>query len=204
MNKITSRIAFSAAFVAALAVSSAWAQQPKAETVRVKGKIESADASSITVKTKDANVKVAVNDKTKVLVIGKGTIADIKKGSYVGVGAMPQADGSQKAIRVMIFAPSQNGIGEGHRPWDKPGTTMTNATVDTTASSVDGEVLTVKYKGGEKKIIIGADAEILLRTDGSHSDLKAGANVDVPAATKNPDGTLETARVDVGRGDYAP
>jgi hypothetical protein len=203
MLKIASGVLLGAALGAALAVSSAFAQQPKAETVRVKGKIESADASAITVKTKDADMKVAVNDKTKVLVIGKGTIADIKKGSYVGVGAMPQADGSQKAIRVMIFAPSQSGTGEGFRPWDKPGTTMTNATVDTTASSVDGAVLTVKYKGGEKKIIIGPDAEILLRTDGSHDDLKAGANVDVPA-TKKPDGTLETARVDVGRGDYVP
>jgi hypothetical protein len=196
-----SRVLTAAALTAVLAVP-ALAQNPAA--VKVKGKIEAADANSITVKTNDGARKVGITDKTKVLTIGKGTLADIKKGSYVGVGAMPQADGSQKAIRVMIFAPSQSGTGEGHRPWDKPNTTMTNATVDTTVSGVEGQVLTVKYKDGEKKIIVGSDAVILLRTDGTHSDLKPGANVDIAAATKKPDGSLETARVDVGRGDFAP
>ena len=190
-----------AALVSALAVAPALAQRPP--TVPVKGKVESVAANVVMVKTKDGDMKVALTDKTKVLTLGKGTIADIKKGSYVGVGAMPQADGSQKAIRVMIFAPSQVGVGEGFRPWDKPGTTMTNATVDTTVTGVDGQVLTVKYKDGEKKIIIGSDAVILLRTDGTLSDIKAGANVNIPA-TKKPDGSLETARVDVGRGDFVP
>jgi hypothetical protein len=196
-----SRVLTAAALTAVLALP-ALAQNPAA--VKVKGKIEAADANSITVKTNDGATKVGITDKTKVLTIGKGTLADIKKGSYVGVGATPQADGSQKAIRVMIFAPSQSGAGEGHRPWDKPNTTMTNATVDTTVSGVEGQVLTVKYKDGEKKIIVGSDAVILLRTDGTHSDLKPGANVDIAAATKKPDGSLETARVDVGRGDFAP
>jgi hypothetical protein len=196
-----SRILTAAVLTAALAAP-ALAQNPA--TVHVKGKIESADANAITVKATEGDMKVGITDKTKVLTIGKGTLADIKKGSYVGVGATPQADGSQKAIRVMIFAESQRGAGEGSRPWDKPNTTMTNATVDTTVSGVEGQVLTVKYKDGEKKIIIGSDAIILLRTDGTASDLKAGANVDIPAATKKPDGSLETARVDVGRGDFAP
>ena len=81
-------------------------------------------------------------------------MADIKPNSFIGVGAMPQADGSQKAIQVQIFAEQQRGIGEGHRPWDRPGSTMTNGTVDTTVSGVEGQVLTVKYKDGEKKIVI--------------------------------------------------
>jgi hypothetical protein len=196
-----SRVLIAAALTAVLAVP-ALAQNPAA--VKVKGKIEAADANSITVKTNDGATKVGITDKTKVLTIGKGTLADIKKGSYVGVGATPQADGSQKAIRVMIFAESQRGTGEGSREWDKPNTTMTNATVDTTVSGVEGQVVTVKYKDGEKKIIIGSDAVILLRTDGTHSDLKPGANVDIAAASKKPDGSLETARVDVGRGDFAP
>jgi hypothetical protein len=196
-----SQVLTAAVLTAVLAVP-ALAQNPAA--VKVKGKIEAADANSITVKTNDGATKVGITDKTKVLTIGKGTLADLKKGSYVGVGAMPQADGSQKAIRVMIFAESQRGTGEGSRPWDKPNTTMTNATVDTTVSGVEGQVLTVKYKDGEKKIIVGSDAVILLRTDGTPSDLKPGANVDIAAATKKPVGSLETARVDVGRGDFAP
>ena len=64
--------------------------------------------------------------------VAKAALADLKPGAFVGVGAMPQPDGSQKAIRVMIFAESQRGTGEGHRPWVQPGSTMTNATIDTT------------------------------------------------------------------------
>ena len=101
-----------------------------------------------------ARCKVNVTDNVAVFGVVKATIADIKPGAFVGVGAMPQPDGSQKAIRVMIFAESQRGTGEGHRPWAQPGSTMTNATVDTTVSSVDGQVLMVKYKDGEKKIVI--------------------------------------------------
>jgi hypothetical protein len=195
-----SRMITAAAFVAVLAAP-ALAQAPSG--VAVKGKIASVDGNTIVVKTKDADVKVGLAEKTTVLTIGKGTLADVKKGSYIGVGATPQADGSQKAIRVMIFAESQRGTGEGHRPWDRPNTTMTNATVDTVVDGVDGNVLTVKYKDGEKKIIIGKDAVILLRLDGSRDDLKAGANV-LATATKKPDDSLETRRIDVGRGDFAP
>jgi hypothetical protein len=133
-----------------------------------------------------------------------GTLADIKQGSYIGVGATPQADGSQKAIRVNIFAEPQRGVGEGFRPWDRPNTTMTNATVDTTVTSVDGQVIMLKYKDGEKKIIVGPDAAIINNVVGDKSELKPGANIAIAAATKKPDGTYETNRVNVGRGDFVP
>jgi hypothetical protein len=197
-----SPILAAAALVTGLSIAPAMAQKP--ETVHVKGKIEKAEPNAIVVKTKDGDATVHLAANAKVLTIGKGTLADIKKGSYVGVGATPQADGSQKAIRVMIFAPSQRGVGEGFRPWNKPGTTMTNATVDTQVTGVNGQVLTVKYKTGEKKIVVGPDATILLRTDGTHADLKPGATVDIRTAKKMPDGTLEAARVDVGRDGFTP
>jgi hypothetical protein len=134
----------------------------------------------------------------------KGSLADIKKGDYIGVGATPQADGSQKAIRVNIFAEPQRGVGEGFRPWDRPNTTMTNATVDTTVASVDGQVVMLKYKDGEKKIVVGPDAQIIANVVGDKSELKPGANIAIAAATKKPDGTFEAARVNVGRGDFVP
>ncbi len=46
----------------------------------------------------------------------KATVADIKPGAYIGSGAVPQADGSQKAVEVHIFAESMRGQGDGHRP----------------------------------------------------------------------------------------
>jgi hypothetical protein len=190
------------ALVAAFAVASAFAQQP--QTVRVAGKIVSVDGQTLTVKTAQDEVKVVVPANVMVIAGSKGTLADVKQGSYIGVGATPQADGSQKAIRVNIFAEPQRGVGEGFRPWDRPNTTMTNATVDTTVTSVDGQVVMLKYKDGEKKIIIGPDAAIINNVVGDKSELKPGANVAFAAATKKPDGTYEAARVNVGRGDFVP
>src|ERR1044072_8863549 len=96
----------------------------------------------------------------------KASLADIKPNSYIGVTAMPQPDGSQRAIAIHIFAEAQRGTGEGHRPWDlRPGPPMTTAAVEPTAGSVDGQVLTVKYKDGdktdEKKVIVPPDAVIV-------------------------------------------
>jgi hypothetical protein len=199
-----SRIGILASFalVAAFSVSSAWAQQPQG--VRVAGKITGVDGPTLTVKTAQDEVKVTVPANVMVIAGSNGTLADIKQGSYIGVGATPQADGSQKAIRVNIFAEPQRGVGEGFRPWDRPNTTMTNATVDTTVKSVDGQVVMLKYKDGEKKIIVGPDAAIINNVVGDKSELKPGANVAFPAASKNPDGSFSAARVNVGRGDFVP
>ena len=190
------------ALVAACVASSAWSQQP--QTVRLVGRIVSVDGSTLVVKTAQDEVKVNLPANVMVIVGSNGTLADIKKGDYLGVGATPQADGSQKAIRVNIFAEPQRGVGEGFRPWDRPNTTMTNATVDTAVTSVDGQVVMLKYKDGEKKIIVGPDAAIINNVVGDKSELKPGANIAIAAATKKPDGTYEASRINVGRGDFVP
>src|SRR5882724_12229700 len=171
----TSRILTAAALATRFAVSSAHAQN-----VAVVGKIEGVDGPTLVIKTAQGEQKVNIAPNVAVFGVAKSTIPDIKPNSFIGVGASPQADGSPKAIRVMIFAESQRGNGEGFRPWDRPNTTMTNATVDTTVSSVDGQVVTVKYKDGEKKIVIGPDAVILVNSVGDKSEIKAGANVAFP------------------------
>jgi hypothetical protein len=189
---------------AALAASFAIASAQQARPQRVVGSITGVDGQTLTIKTKDGEVKVNVTDNVAVFGVVKATIADIKKGSFVGVGAMPQPDGSQKAIRVMIFSESQRGTGEGHRPWNQPGSTMTNATVDTTVAGVDGQVLTVKYKDGEKKIIVPPGLAIQQYVVGDRSELKPGANILIVNAAKKPDGTLEAARINVGRDGVVP
>lgn len=192
-----------AVVAAMLVIVSAHAQQ---KPVRVVGTIIGVDGSTIVVKQKGKSdeARVALTDKVAVFGVIRATLADVKPGAFIGVGATPQADGSQKAIRVMIFAEVQRGSGEGHRPWNRPNTTMTNATVDTTVAGVDGQVLTVKYKGGTQKIIIGSDARILAYVVGSRDELKPGANVAINAATPRADGSLETNRVNVGRGNVQP
>jgi len=191
----------SAAF-ALLAASVASAQQ--APTQRVMGTISGVDGSAIVVKTKDGDLKVNLTDNVAVFGVVKATLADLKPGAFVGVGAMPQPDGSQKAMRVMIFAETQRGTGEGHRPWVQPGSTMTNATIDTTVGSVDGQVLMVKYKDGEKKIVVPPNLEIQQYVVGNRSELKPGANILIVAAAKKPDGSLEANRVNVGRDGVVP
>jgi hypothetical protein len=187
-----------------LVTSVTWAMAQQAQTQRVMGTITSVEGKTLAVKTRDGDVKVNVTDNVAVFGVVKAAISNVKPGAYVGVGAMPQPDGSQKAIRVMIFSEVQRGTGEGHRPWVQPGSTMTNATVDTTVAGVDGQVLTVKYKGGEKKIVIPPDLAIQMYVVGDKAELKPGANILIVSASKKPDGTLEAARVNVGRDGVVP
>ena len=182
----------------------AWAQQPP--TVRVAGTVESFDGHVLAVKSaKLGDVKINLTDNVAVFGVSKATVADVKPGAYIGVGAMPQADGSQRAVQVTIFTEGQRGLGEGFRPWDaRPNSTMTNGAVEQTVASVNGPVLTVKYKGGEQKIVVPPDASILAYAVGDKSELKAGAHVAIIRALKKPDGSLETNRVNVGRGEVVP
>ena len=182
----------------------AFAQQPP--SVRVAGTVESFDGHVLAIKSdKLGEVKVNLTGDVAVFGVSKAAIVDIKPGAYIGVGAMPQADGSQRAIQVTVFAEVQRGVGEGHRPWDaRPNSTMTNGAVDQTVAGVDGPVLTVKYKGGEQKIVVPPDAKILAYSVGDTSELKPGAHVAVLRAAKRPDGSLEANRVNVGRGEVIP
>ena len=186
----------------AFALGGASAQQ----SVRVSGTVESFDGHRLAIKSdKLGVVNVELADKAAVFGVSKATLADLKPGAFVGVGAVPQPDGSQRAIQVTVFAEVQRGQGEGFRPWDRqPNSTMTNATVAETVESVNGKVLTVKYKGGEQKIVVPPDAVILAYSVGDKSELKPGARVAIVRALKQPDGSLHTDRVNVGRGDVVP
>jgi len=186
----------------ALHAGFASAQQP----TRIAGSVQSFDGRRLTVASEQlGTVTVEVADKAAIFAVSKATLADVKLGAFIGVGAMPQPDGSQRAIQVTIFAESQRGLGEGFRPWDRqPNSTMTNATVAETVDSVDGEVLTVKYKGGEKRIVVPPEAAILAYSAGDRSELKPGAHVAILRAVKQEDGTLRTDRINIGRGDVVP
>src|ERR1700716_431470 len=201
-----------AALVAAISVSSAFAQQ----TVRVRGTIEKVDGNALSVKGDDgavvtlmltsdaAGVGVRKGRGADVGGVVKAELADGKEGSLVGSAEMPQPDGSQKALEVHIFAESQRGPGEGHRPFSVPNSTMTNGTVGDMVTASDGQSLTVKYKGGEKKIVVPPGVPIVRYEIGERSELKPGARVTVTSAVKKPDGTLEAARINVGRDGVVP
>src|ERR1700730_10997445 len=141
-----------AALTLAVFASAANAQ----DTVRVRGTIERVEGPVYVVKARDgAELKITLMDNGIVVAIVKASLADIKPGLFVGSTGMPQPDGSQKAIEVHIFPEAMRGTGEGHYPWDlQADSTMTNANVEESVASVDGQALTLKYKNGEKKIIV--------------------------------------------------
>ena len=203
------RIVLGIACAAALAVTSASAQQK-----RVRGTIEQVDGPVLTIKSRDGDtLKVKMADDAKVVALVKATLADIKPGSFVGSTAMPEEDGRWKAVEVHIFPEAMRGTGEGDRPYDyKPKSTMTNGTVSALAKSTvnravekaEGATLTLNYKEGEKKIDVTPDTVIVIYAPGSKDELKSGAKIYIPAATQQADGTLMTARVNVGRGVTPP
>jgi len=175
------------------------------DTVRVRGTIERIDGSIYVVKARDgAEVKVALADNPQIAGVVKASLSDITKDSFVGVTAMPQADGSQSALEVHIFPDAMRGTGEGHYAWDlRPQSTMTNANVEQVVSAVDGRTLTMKYKDGEKKIFVPADTPIVAYVPGDRSDLKPGAKVFI-VAVKQTDGTLQGRAWRVGRDGVTP
>lgn len=184
-------------------VSTADAQQ---KPQRVRGTVEKVDGSSLILKGRDGvPVTVKMADNVSVVAIVTSSPADIKPGSFVGATAMPEADGSWKAVEVHIFPESMRGTGEGDRPFDyQPKSTMTNATVGDMVSKVDGGSMTLKFKDGEKKIDIVPSTHIVTYVMGSKDDLKPGAKVMITAAMKQEDGTFTTPRVNVGRDGATP
>jgi len=191
------------AIFAALAVTSVSAQQ---QTVRLRGVIEKVDGNTVMAKSdKGDELKLNLADKFLVVEAVKASMADIKDGAFIGSGAMPQPDGSQKAIEVHIFAESMRGTGEGFRQWDgAPNSTMTNGTVGATVTGVDGPVVTIKYKDGEKKIVVTPDVPIVRYEIGDMNAVKPGVAFTVVAAVKQPDGSFNINRINVGRDGVVP
>jgi Domain of unknown function (DUF5666) len=204
MNQLTRRVFAVAGFTLLLATSASFAQQPP--TVRVRGTVEGIDGSMLTVKARDGQTyKIKLTDNASVRGIVKAPLSDIKDNSFIGVTGMPLPDGSQKAVEIHIFPDTMRGTGEGHRSWDlRPNSTMTNATVAQMVKGVEGNEITLKYKDGEKKIIVTPETEIVTYVSSDKSELKPGAKIFIAGANKKDDGTLEAAAVSVGRDGITP
>jgi hypothetical protein len=202
-SSLVPRLLASLALVTVLG-SATWAQQPP--TVRIRGTIESVDGSMLSIKSREGtDMKVRVTDNVVVVGIAKSSLADIKQNSYIGVSAMPEPDGTQKALAIHIFPEAQRGTGEGFRAWDlRPNSTMTNATVAETVAGTDGQNIMVKYKDGEKKVVVPPGTPIVAFVTGDKSELKAGAKVIIFGAVKKDDGSLEAGRVGVGVDGITP
>jgi hypothetical protein len=180
------------------------AQQPPTPS-RVRGTIESVDGDVIAVKSRSGeDVKLHMTGDMRVVGIVKISLADIKVGSFIGATTVPGPDGADNAVEVHVFPEDMRGTGEGSRPYDlRPNSSMTNATVAESVAGNDGHTLVVKYKGGEKKVLVSPETPVLTYVPGDNSDLKAGAKV-IAFVKQLPDGSFETNRVSVGRDGLTP
>jgi hypothetical protein len=194
---------FAVAMVAASTIY-AIAQQPPTPS-RVRGTIEAVEGDVLAVKSRSGEeVKLHMTGDVKVVGVTKIALSDVKVGSFIGTTTVPGPDGSQNAVEVHVFPEEMRGTGEGSRPYDlRPNSTMTNATVDQSVVGNDGHTLNIKYKGGEKKVVVSPETPVVTFVPADKSDLKAGAKV-IAFMKQLPDGSLETNRVSVGRDGLTP
>jgi hypothetical protein len=190
--------ALGAVAIALLFTTAVFAQQP----VRIRGQIEKTDGSTLSLKTRDGSMlDVKVADDARVAALVKASLADIKNDSFIGVAGMPRPDGSIEAFSVHIFLPAQRGlVADRHFNWDaKPGSTMTNAYVESSVAEKDGQAVMVKFKEGEKKIIVTPTTAITAVAPGNKDELKPGAQIIIMASDKQPDGSVLAKTLYVGR-----
>ena len=194
-----------AATLGSALITESTAQTPS-PTLRMRGNIVSVSATSLVVKDRSGEVvELALTDKLVVSEVYPIKLEGIKPGSFIGTAAMPQADGTQRAIAVSVFPEAARGTGEGHRPFDLlPQSTMTNATVEDVAvagNAVAGRTLKLKYKDGEKTVMVPADAPIVTSRPGDRSLLVPGASVSLFAQAI--EGKPTALRINVGKNGFA-
>ena len=188
-----------AAFVLTFIVSAASAQQPG----RIRGEIVKRDGDALAVKTREgATLTVKIDAKTRVSALVKASLADIKTDSFIGIAGMPRPDGGIDAFSIHLFLPAQRGVVPDRTgPWDaRPGSTMTNAYVESAVTGKDGETLKVKYKDGEKTVVVSSQTAIAAAAKGDASELKPGAQIIIFGWDKQPDGSILAKTLYVGRG----
>lgn len=177
--------------------------QPAEPIVRLRGTVQQATPTTLTVKARSGETVVLnLPDKLVIQEVFPIALTDVKPGSFIGTAAMPQPVGTQRAIAVMVFPESARGTGEGSRPFDlQPDSTMTNATVADLAEASDGRTLHLKYKGGEQTIVVPAGAPVVTFKPGDRSLLVPGASVSMTAQLVN--GSPTAQRINAGRNGFA-
>ena len=194
-----------AALLIAAVSAVAFAQAPANPPVRIRGTVEKIDGTNLTIKANNGQVmNVKLADNYVVVGIAKASLADVASGKFIGTTTVGERDGALVALEVHIFPENMRGTGEGHYDWDlRPNSKMTNANVANVTSMGKDRVLTVQYKGGEKKVLVPEKAAIVSFTPVDRSELKPGGKVFLNAQ-RQPDGSLTAARVNVGLHGQVP
>lgn len=210
---------------AAAAQQQATRQQQPATQRHVRGDVVALDGDTLEVKTRiGQDVKLKLPEGARVATVDKSNLDSIGQGVFVGTTALPQPDGTLRAVEVHVFPESMRGTGEGFRPWDlqarstmtnatvakvqpQPASgarsTMTNATVAGVAASGAGRKLELKYRDGEKTVVVPPGTPVVKIEPSDRSSLVPGAHL-FAIVTAQPDGTLTANRVTVGKNGVVP
>ncbi len=194
-----------AAFLLVAVSSVALAQAPANPPVRIRGTVEKIDGNMLTVKARNGqSMTVKLADNYTVMGVAKASVSDVSSGKFIGTTTVGERDGNLIAEEIHIFPENMRGTGEGHYDWDlRPNSKMTNANVASVSSMGKDRVMTVQYKGGEKKVLVPENAVVVAFQPTDKSELKPGAQVFVNSQ-KQPDGTLTAPRVNVGLKGQVP
>jgi hypothetical protein len=192
------------ALATAVSIAGSAFAQSGGTPARLRGKIDtvSEDAIQLTLRNgAKAEAKLPANVRVVWLTVAQPS--EIKEGSYVGTAAVPQADGTLKALEMQVFPPSMRGIGEGSRDWDLvAGSSMTNGTVGSLVAA-NGRTITITYKGGEKRVVVPDGVPVVTYEPADRTALTVGANV-LLNGTRAADGTVTAASVSVGKNGLVP
>jgi Domain of unknown function (DUF5666) len=169
----------------------------------IRGKITSLKGQELIVTSANGDVKTVLTEKTIIRTEVPIKVSEIGSGMYLGTTATKQADGTFLASEVHVFSEDQRGTGEGHRPLGsapQSGATMTNANVehveDVAVKDIKGRLITLKYKGGEVKVLVPPDIQLVKRVVGDRSSLKSGAEIAVQGS-QGSDGALAATQITV-------
>jgi hypothetical protein len=175
-----------------------------APRIGVRGAITALDGNALKVHTnRGEDLLINLTKDTQVRGVTLAQISDIKPGSYVGTAAVPLPDGTLKALEVHVFPPAMAGTGDGHRAFDlAKDSTMTNGSVGDLVTS-NGRTMTVKYKGGEKTVVVPDDVPIVNLVPGDRSLLKPGVKI-VMFAQKAADNSLNALSISAGENGITP
>ncbi|AYG68994.1 hypothetical protein [Rhizobium sp. CCGE531] len=176
-----------------------------ADKARVRGVVESLNGDTLMVKSREGkDVRIMLKSGWAVNGIVNAAVTDIKPGDFVGIASVPTDSGVNGALEVLIFPAAMKGTGEGDYGWDlKPKSSMTNATVASAVTSVNGPTLSLTYKGGEKKISIPPGTPVVTIGNATKDDIKPGAGVIINGTTTG-DNMVESDRVLVGINGVIP
>jgi hypothetical protein len=164
---------------------------------RLRGEVTKVSGDMLTVKADDGKTAdVTLESGYTVSHAVAIKLADIKPGTFVGVGASLPENGVMKAIQVVVFPPNTR-ASERHGAWGADSNaTMTNAPATLVVAGQSAGKLTLTTGGQNYDIAVPPDAVVVRIEEGGKDLLKPGAAVSMSNVASK-DGKLSARAVTV-------